>query len=117
MPENPAEQTVDNYTDNLLYLDRVIGEVVDALKKAGKYESSMLILTSDHGWRHDPERTYADLPREDQDPRSELRHVPLIVKFPHQSTPGEVKTPLTTTELHLIIRRALEAARNSEGAT
>lgn len=110
-PAKPVDQTPENYRDNLRYLDRMIGEIVDALVRADKFESSILILTSDHAWRHDPAHSYAALPLEDGNPLSQVLHVPLIVKLPHQAAPVVIDTPFPTTGIGQIIRGALEQSR------
>jgi glucan phosphoethanolaminetransferase (alkaline phosphatase superfamily) len=107
IPADPNQQTVDNYHGNLLYLDRVLGEVVDALKRAGKYDSSMLVLTSDHSWRKDPLDSYTNMAEEDAKPDTPLRHVPLIVKMPGQTERRIEDERFSTADLHVLIRRAL----------
>jgi len=40
-----------NYLDNLALVDRTVGEVRDTLEKAGLWESTTLMITSDHAVR------------------------------------------------------------------
>jgi arylsulfatase A-like enzyme len=43
----------DFYDDSILNYDQIVHDVVDFLKKSGRYDDTLLILTSDHGagWR------------------------------------------------------------------
>jgi hypothetical protein len=92
--EERMKGTPEDYQRHLLYLDRVIGELVDTLKASGKYEESTIILTSDHSWRRDPavEAQTAD-----------DCWIPLIVKLPHQTVPYESSKPFCITELAPLI--------------
>jgi arylsulfatase A-like enzyme len=55
----------DFYDDTIRDFDRMVGEVVDFLKKRGLYENTLLILTSDHGTEW-----------------SATERIPLILRFP-----------------------------------
>ncbi len=68
------------YERNLRALDRLIGEIVVSLEKAGRFDDALLVLTSDHSYRAEPRRQAG----QSTDP---VNHVPLIVKLPHQSEP------------------------------
>jgi hypothetical protein len=78
------EGGAEDYRRHLLYLDRVVGEVVGALESAGRFDASLLVLTGDHGWHeHD----------------ADLLHVPLLVKWPHQRTAEVVAGRFSTLDL------------------
>jgi hypothetical protein len=51
-PSDPFLQNRENYIKQLAYTDYVFGEIVDKLKNIGKYENSIIVLTSDHGYRN-----------------------------------------------------------------
>ena len=87
--------------EQLVYTDRLIGELLDVLKRIGKYERATIVLTSDHTWRNDPE-----LP-----PRSARHwsHVPLFIKFPGQKERIDVDASFTTSRLE----RLLDAVRGT----
>jgi hypothetical protein len=108
MPKPPMKHTVASYRDNILYVDTVIGEVVTALHKAGKFDDALLVITSDHSWRYDPDHPHGKLHVEDVDPESELRRVPLIVKLPGQTAGRVVDDPVSTLEVHRWIRAELQ---------
>jgi hypothetical protein len=65
------------YGRQLLYLDKVVGGFLDELKRDGRFDDALIVITSDHGWRSDPDTALC---------RVALRHVPLIVKLPGQRT-------------------------------
>lgn len=83
---------ISNYLGNLAYLDRLIGEIVTILKESGKFDNSLIVITSDHSWRPDP-----NVPSASSDPRR--RHVPLFVKYPHQKKMAEITDPTETVRL------------------
>jgi membrane-anchored protein YejM (alkaline phosphatase superfamily) len=89
-PQNTCYElgNVPGYERNLLALDRFIGEVTTALRKAGRFEEAMLVLTSDHSFRYDPDRKNGKL-------TAPLSHVPLIVKLPRQSGSFDVRQQYT----------------------
>jgi arylsulfatase A-like enzyme len=76
----PAEikDVTDDYDSTIRYVDAEVGKLIDKLKAEGRYESSLIIFTSDHGealyehgfWGHG-HNVYPGTAR-----------VPLIVKFP-----------------------------------
>jgi hypothetical protein len=76
--------------DQLAYADRVIGEFLNQLRKSGKYDNSIIVLTSDHSWREDPalERTARD-----------LTHVPVLIRFPGQKQRVTVTAPFSISAL------------------
>jgi arylsulfatase A-like enzyme len=53
--ERDQEMIVALYDANIAYVDSLVGEVVQALEKAGKWDDTIFILTADHGeafWQH-----------------------------------------------------------------
>jgi len=70
------------YIGNLGYMDLLLGELVADLRRAGKFDSSWLIVTSDHTWRDDPR--FLEKPAEER-----LTHVPLLIKKPRQTALAE----------------------------
>jgi hypothetical protein len=69
----------DGYFDNLELADRLLGEVRRSLVDAKLWDSTVLVVTADHGWRH------GDLVGEKRD-----RRVPLLVRFPGQQVRYDV---------------------------
>lgn len=95
-----SNEDVEGYENNLACMDQVVGEIVSTLKAAGRFEKSMLILTSDHSWRKDP-----DVPNKTN---ALLTHVPLIVKFPNQAQPATVDRDFKICRLGELIETALK---------
>jgi arylsulfatase A-like enzyme len=103
----PTEKQVDDlrqlYDCEIAYVDRELGRFFEGLKSAGLYESSLIVVTSDHGeafyehgqWRHG-DSLY-----------EEVLRVPLIVKWPGSSVRGRVATPVSSTS---VFRTFLDAA-------
>ena len=83
-PSRFAPLDFAGYPDQLRYADRVFGAFVEALKQAGQWDASWVLVMSDHGVH---EQAYG------QDP-VEIRHVPLIVKAPGQTTRREMGDPI-----------------------
>ncbi|TGM63763.1 sulfatase [Leptospira meyeri] len=53
------ESPVQRYLGEMHYTDREIGRLVDALKKEGVYEETMIIVTGDHGELFSPHHDYS----------------------------------------------------------
>jgi hypothetical protein len=80
-----------DYRRHLLYLDRVVGEIVSALEASGRFDDALLVMTGDHGWqRHD----------------QAVRHVPLLVKWPGQRAGERVAGRFSTLELGGLVELA-----------
>lgn len=75
-----VKDVTDDYDSTIRFVDNEVGKLLDKLKQEGRYESSFIIFTSDHGealyehgyWGHG-HNVYPETCR-----------VPLIVKFPTQ---------------------------------
>jgi len=90
--------TVEEYQRQLTYLDHVIGDFMDQLRKAGKFDDALIIVTSDHSWRFDPDTKL----------RAETRRwVPLLVKLPGQHQEIDVDTPFPNAKLGAFVRHTV----------
>jgi len=96
----------EGYRKHLTYLDVVIGRFVEAMKRAGKYDNALVIMTSDHSWRLD--YTYEGRLRDGE----ELRHVPLFVKLPGQKQPRRIAERFELNRL----REAIDATMRGDSA-
>lgn len=67
------------YEGEILFLDSVIGEIYDYLKKLGTLYNTVLIITSDHG-EHFGEKGHFGHAFSIY---NEIFHIPLIIKYPH----------------------------------
>lgn len=86
------------YADSALDFDRQVGIFVDYLKSTGAYDNAMIIVTADHGVgvTRLRDRRLGD---SDDQRWGEVTHVPLIIKYPGQSTPEVVQTPRSTAQI------------------
>jgi arylsulfatase A-like enzyme len=91
-----AEETVNLYDANLRWGDDAVGQLEQALQKAGLLDNSLLIIMADHGeslgehgysWHTDC-------------PYNEALHIPLIMRFPGKDGPrGRIKALTQTIDL------------------
>jgi len=68
------KDTPEGYLDNLALVDRVVGELRSVMEQAGSWESTSVILSSDHHWRSS--KLF--------DGKINERWIPFLVKFPGQ---------------------------------
>ena len=91
-----AEETVNLYDANLRWADEAVGQLEQALRKAGLSDNSLLIIMADHG-ESLGEHGYSwhvDCPYE------EALHIPLIMRFPGKDAPrGRIKALTQTIDL------------------
>ena len=106
-----TDNHVRRYRHNLRYLDTVMGELVGALKDAGRFDETLLILTADHNWRVDPQFAHfyteqglalGQFTALDPMPH-ELTHVPLIIKRPRQTRPEIITEAFRLVDLQNVI--------------
>ncbi len=86
------------YDANVLYADHVLGELFADLKRRGLYDQALIVVTADHGeafWEHG-ERGHGGVLYE------EVTHVPLIVKFPADAGPRDVRLPGLVSNMDLL---------------
>lgn len=87
---------VDLYDESILLVDRRLGDLVEALKKANLYERALIIVTSDHGeefWDHGGYGHGHSL-------YDEVLRVPLVVKLPGGAHAGlRIDSPVRQIDL------------------
>jgi hypothetical protein len=88
--EDRIEGTLDDYERHLRLVDRRLGEFVGALEEVGRFDASLLVITSDHGWK---QRDVAAF------------HVPLLVKWPGQRKAVRVREGFATLSLPGLLSR------------
>lgn len=62
------DNSLSNSEKTFLYSDKALGRFIRALKNKGVYDSTLIIITGDHGEYYGPE-----------DPETKLFHVPLLI--------------------------------------
>jgi len=97
---NSGDMFRKGYRRSLSHLDGLVGRIVSGLRQRDLFDDSLLILTSDHDWRSDPDEPY----RPGQD---ECRHVPLLVKLPGQTMGLAISETFETRHLREVVRFAL----------
>jgi arylsulfatase A-like enzyme len=84
---------VSQYDGEIAYTDHVLGAIFDDLRRAGRWDAALVIVTSDHGellGEH-------GLAGHGLAPYEELLHVPLLVKYPGGVRAGERVTRRVST--------------------
>jgi arylsulfatase A-like enzyme len=103
LSESDLRRLRDLYDAEIRYVDQSLGEFFAFLKARGSFESSLIIVTSDHGeslgehgnWTHG---------RSLYDPEV---HVPMLVKLPHQKKGGRVARPVQLIDVYPTVSSAL----------
>ena len=90
------------YMRQLGYVDTLVGQIVQTLG-AGRFHDALIVLTSDHGWRFDPDPAFRQGPDWD-------RRIPLIVKYPGQRRSQVVDKPTCSNQLQEILEEAFGRA-------
>ena len=85
-PITEHDRTIAAYDGEIGFTDAQFGRLVSELKKLGLYDTTLIVVLSDHGeefWDHGGEGHGATL-------YDEVIHVPCIVKLPHAERAGQV---------------------------
>jgi arylsulfatase A-like enzyme len=91
--DDDLREMVALYDANLLAADDALGQVIEALRHAGRWDDALVIITSDHGeafYEHGRQGHNSTI-------YEEMLRVPLVVKRPGQ-TEGEVSDRLVSLE-------------------
>ena len=92
-PRPPLPDWINLYDANLRYADWAIGELLDTLAAAGLLDTTLVIITADHGEAFG-EHGYVWHVGAIHD---EATHIPLLVKFPGEAIPPRRIDALTQT--------------------
>lgn len=97
------------FAANYATADSIFGEIRSILEERGEWDSSLVILTSDHGLRSFWELTSC-LAEEDRQllQHRDERSVPLIVKWPGGAAPATIEEPVSTLVLAPMVRAYLQ---------
>ena len=96
-PLNPRYQrhVVSQYDGAIASLDHEMGKLIAELKDNGVYDNTLIIITSDHG-EGLGEKGFID---HDVSTTQSQVHIPLIVKYPHQTAPDRIDTRASHVDL------------------
>jgi hypothetical protein len=90
-----------SYLDNLVLVDRTLGELRRAMETSGTWKQTTVLLTSDHAWRQGLWRDGGYFTREDIEyaGKTDLR-VPFLLRLAAQETPVTYEAPFNTVLMH-----------------
>ncbi|ARN73877.1 sulfatase-like hydrolase/transferase [Oceanicoccus sagamiensis] len=99
--------TVQGYQRHIfqtMYADKMLGEIITALKEKGVFDDALIIFTSDHGVGFWP-NSYRRLSRkkfeqlDETTAKADFLSVPLIVKYPKSSKVGVSDSKFPATDI------------------
>ncbi|MDR3580280.1 MAG: sulfatase-like hydrolase/transferase [Oryzomonas sp.] len=87
----------EGYLDNVALTDRLLGEIRTIMEKAGTWDKALIIVSADHHWR---QNTYDGI--------IDKRHVPFLVKLPHQTQGTPMDSRFETVRTRDMIVRIVD---------
>lgn len=87
----PLRSGVDGYGYGLQAADRALGSLRAAMERSGAWDGALVVVTSDHPYRYQMEGGYGN------------GHIPMMIKFPHQSAPVAYSRPFQAVETRALI--------------
>jgi len=104
----------EDYEQSLVYLDFLFGQIVERLRAAHKFDGSLIVVTSDHSFRLEPEPTFRQdvLSMTSSDAPDWRRRVPLFIKLPGQRSATVVDDPLCTNGLAPLFKSVFRGDRD-----
>jgi arylsulfatase A-like enzyme len=85
------DMLVSQYDGGIAYEDQQVGKLVDKLKSLGLYDNTLILITADHGEHLGDHQLFTHGISVYQS----LIHVPLLIKYPHQSGGASVDAPVS----------------------
>jgi hypothetical protein len=90
------------------YADRLIGRVIERLRRTGRYDRSLIVVAADHGVSFRPGQPLRDVTPANVD---EIAPVPLFIKQPHGRNRGTDLAPAQTIDVLPTILDTIGARR------
>lgn len=103
LTETERTSLISLYDGAIRYLDAHLGALFQKLKESGLYDSSLLIITSDHG---DAFGEHSLLSHGASLYEAEV-HVPLIIKYPQQKAPDSVLSTVSLVDVFTTVLDSL----------
>jgi arylsulfatase A-like enzyme len=91
-----CERLKSLYIESMRRTDHLIGDILDALTQANTLDSTLLVLTADHGEEFMEEGYFGHV---DESSSDRLLHVPLMFRWPNQLKPATVSAPVSTVDI------------------
>jgi hypothetical protein len=103
------EGTPADYQRHLAFLDLVLGEALGELDSAGLLDQALVIVTSDHSWKADPDSSLRAA-------RGARTWVPLIIKLPHQTAGYRIPERFCLGQLGALLQRVMDSTLTERNA-
>jgi hypothetical protein len=101
--------TPADYQRHLAFLDLLLGETMAELDSARLLDQSLVIVTSDHSWKTDPDSSFHASP-------DAKTWVPLIVKLPYQTTGHQLSQRFCLGQLGALLQRVMDTTLTHRNA-
>lgn len=88
------------YQENVYAIDPVIDDIVSRLKARGDYDSSMIVIMSDHAFKYRYGEGIEIWEKLDPGVQIPAKHIPLIIKYPGQLRGGDWYDPVLVMDLY-----------------
>lgn len=98
-----------SYLDGLASADELLRRIRDAIGRAGMADRTVLLVSSDHGWRQDFWRgRNVWAPEDDEAAPTDPSAVPFLLHFPGESAPVDYASPFETVASRNLIEAILD---------
>lgn len=98
--EDRYDRVMEFYDVSVRYQDQKLGELLATMQEVGRFDDALIVVCADHG------KTLGEYDRDGMPPhylRKINTNVPLVVKYPGQTTAERVDTPVELTDLFDLI--------------
>jgi arylsulfatase A-like enzyme len=85
LPADELSWQMDHYDAAITYLDSELGKLFEALRQAGLYDNTMIVITSDHGEAFGEHGVYGHA----NSLYRETIQIPLLIRYPEKIPAGE----------------------------
>src|SRR4029077_13947160 len=83
------------YDAEVTYHDRALGSFIERLKKLGLYDTTLFVVTADHGEEFYDHNSFGH----GHSMYQELIHVPLVLRFPALIPPSRIRETVSTVDI------------------
>lgn len=97
--EDGVRDTYQTFLYQLAAADRSLSEAVAALKQANRWDKTLFIVSADHGISFLPTLPQRHTDFTDMEQASDIYRVPLMMKFPEQTTPSVSDCSVTNLDV------------------